>query len=365
MTLLNHLARPFIIDAHQDVAWNWFDLGRDPAESAVATRPRELGNATPTQLAMGTRTCGLPEWLAGRVGVIFASLFVMPARSLDSSRFRQVYADPETAHLLAWKQLESYRRLADREPQIALVETAADLEPVIASWSSQGAEPVVGLVALMEGADAIREPAELHDWYAAGLRIVGPAWAGTRYAGGTGEPGPLTALGLQLLSEMARLNMILDLSHLAERAFLEATDAYAGALIASHSNPGRFSPGDRGLSDEMIRQLAARQGVVGIAPFNAFLRPGWRIGDQKELVTVRVVAEAIDYVTQLTGSCEHVGLGTDMDGAFGAESIPAEMDSIADLYLVADALNDLNYSTADVELILNGNWLRILKRCLP
>jgi membrane dipeptidase len=220
------------------------------------------------------------------------------------------------------------------------------------------------LVLAMEGADPIREPAELPEWYDRGVRVVGPAWSGTRYAGGTREPGPLTTLGRRLLDRMADLTMILDLTHLAEEAYLQALDRYPGPIIASHSNPRRFRPGDRGLSDQMIALLAERQGVVGIVPLNLFLSPEWQMGDPKEAISITTVADAIDYVAQLTGSSEFVGIGSDLDGGFGAESIPAEMDTVADLHLIADVLGERGYSQTDVENILYANWLRVLQRGL-
>jgi membrane dipeptidase len=353
---------PLIIDGHEDVAWNWLDLGRDPREDALATRERERETSIPAQ--MGTRTTGLPQWLAGRVGIIVATVFTMPlhrASPLD----RQTYADPQEAHQKGWHQLEQYHRLVDDEPRLTLITTAAELEGVVGQWLDATAEPAVGLVLALEGADPVREPAELHEWVDHGLRVVGPAWGATRYAGGTGEPGPLTALGRRLLDVMADLNLILDLTHLDEQATLQALDRYPGPVIASHSNPRRFRPGNRSLSDETILHLAERGGVAGIVPFNLFLSPEWRMGDRKDAVSVVTVADAIDHVAQLTGSSEHVAIGSDFDGGFGAESIPAEMDTVADLQLIAGALHERGYAPADVENVLYANWLRLLRSALP
>jgi membrane dipeptidase len=164
---------------------------------------------------------------------------------------------------------------------------------------------------------------------------------------------------------MADLNMILDLSHMAEEAYLQAIDHYPGLVIASHSNPRRFRPGDRNLSDKMILRLAERDGVVGIVPFNLFLASEWRMGDPKEAVSIVTVADAIDHVAQLTGSSRHVGIGSDFDGALGAESIPAEMDTVADLGLVAGVLRERGYAQGDIENVLYANWLRVLRKGLP
>jgi membrane dipeptidase len=354
---------PLIIDAHEDIAWNWLDLGRHPRDSALTSREGEAETSIPRQ--MGIRTTGLPQWLAGRIGIIVATIFTLPQRQSFSALNRQTYADEKEAHDKGWHQLDEYHRLTDQEPRLTLVTESSQLQEVVGQWTSSAKDPTVGLVISMEGADPIREPAELHEWYDRGLRAVGPAWAGTRYAGGSHEPGPLTALGRRLLAEMADLNMILDLTHLDQEAYLQAVDLYPGPVIASHSNPRRFSPGARGLSDDMILLLAERGGVAGIVPFNLFLKPGWALGDPKEAVSIDAVADAIDYVSQLTGCSDHVALGSDFDGGFGAESVPAEIDTIADLHLIAGVLGERGYSQADIENVLYANWLRILRSSLP
>lgn len=350
----------FVIDGHQDIAWNWLEAGRDPCESALVTREREVGTAV--ESSAGLRTSGLPEWIQGRLAIILASLFVPPERHARRLGARLAYGTVQQAHDYAFQQLDAYWELAERDTRVELITKRSDLDHVVSTWTSNNTNPVVGLVLSMEGADPIRQPAEIEEWYARGLRAVGLSWVATRYAGGTGEPGPVTGPGVRLLSAMASLNMILDLSHMAERACLQTLDVYSGPVIASHSNPRRFYPSDRSLTDEMIRRLAERGGVIGIVPYNTFLRPEWR---RKEDVTVDLVAEAIDYVAQLVGSSTAVALGSDFDGGLGAGSIPAGMDTVADLYLVADALTGRGYSEGDVELVMNGNWLRILQGCLP
>ena len=105
--------------------------------------------------------------------------------------------------------------------------------------------------------------------------------------------------------------------------------------------------------------------MVGIVPFNLFLSSEWRMGDPKEAVSIVTVADAIDHVAQLTGSSRHVGIGSDFDGALGAESIPAEMDTVADLGLIAGVLRERGYEKGDIENILYANWLRVLRKGLP
>ena len=358
-----------IVDAHEDIAYNVVTFGRDYTRSAQETRAAEADNAQ-THAAMGECMLGLPEWLAGNVGVVFGTLFVMPARrkmaGMENSAV--AYTTPQEAYAQAMDQLDVYTRLADENPRFALVREQKELDAVLATWKAGAPKDKrqIGLVILMEGADPIVRPQDVETWYGRGLRIVGPSWlAGTRYAGGDASGGPLTDDGNRLLHVMMDFNLILDVSHLSDQACLQALDRYEGAVIASHSNPRKLVPGNRQLSDDMIRATLLRDGVVGILPINSMLREGWKRGDRKDAVMVADVAAAMDYVCQMTGDAEHVALGTDFDGGFGAESAPAELDTIADLPKVATALKVRGYADADIEAIMGGNWLRILRRALP
>jgi membrane dipeptidase len=349
-----------IVDAHEDIAWSALTWGRDIRRSALETRRLEAD----TQVAEQAGLCmlGLPEWLEGRIALVFGTIFALPQghgpADVDS------YATAEEAHALAQAQLDYYHRLAGDLPQVRLVGSRADLEGTLQSWA--GDEPRVGILPILEGADPIREPGEAEKWFERGLRAVGLAWrAGSRYAGGDASPGRLTDSGRELLEVMAGLGLILDVSHLAEESLHEALDSFEGQLMASHSNPQARVKGPRQLSDETIRRLAERDGVIGIVAFNPFLKPGWRKGDPKEAVTSADVAGAIDHVCQVVGDADHAGLGSDFDGGFGAESAPAGMDTIADLQRVGDALSDLHYDEAQIAAILGGNWLRLLRRSLP
>jgi membrane dipeptidase len=168
-----------------------------------------------------------------------------------------------------------------------------------------------------------------------------------------------------LLAAMADLGLMLDVSHLAEEAFFEAVDRFEGQIVATHANPRARVPGPRQLSDVMIRRLVERDGVMGIALYNPFLRPGWAVGDAKDTVTLDDVVAGVDHVCQVVGDAAHVGLGSDFDGGFGAESAPAEMDTVADLARVGPALGELGYGEEDIAAVLGENWLRVLRTSLP
>ena len=353
-----------IVDAHEDIAWNMMCYGRDYTRSASATRALEAGSAIAAHT--GAAMLGRPEWLAGNVAVIFATLFVEPKRSPFASPLGPSYVTAEEAFSQAMREIDIYRRLADQDAHFWLIATQSDLDEVLASWEGER-ERKIGIALLMENADPIRKPDEVERWYEEGVRIIGPAWMASRYCGGTGEPGPLTDDGIRLLRHMQELNMALDTSHMAEQAFFQALERYAGPVIASHSNPRHYVDGDRQLSDDMIRALIQRDGVIGIVPFNSFLVPDWRRnrGDRKDAADVSVIVRAIDYVCQRAGDARHAGLGSDFDGGFGAESTPAGIDTVADLVKVAEGLRQAGFSPGDVEAVMSGNWLRVLRQSLP
>lgn len=351
-----------VVDAHEDIAYNALAFGRDYRRSALLTRQQELGTEIVSR--NGTATVGMPEALLGRVAITFATLFVAPRTRQTAPWDILSYSEPEEAYALALRQMDYYERLADEHEKINLVRTQADLNRVLKTWEdgTDITDHQVGLVILMENADPILEPKQFEEWYERGVRIVGPAWQGTRYCGGTGQPGPLTDLGRELLNVMASFNTILDLSHMAEESFLEAVDRYEGILIASHSNPRRFRASDRHLSDDMIRRLAERDGVMGVVLTNNFLTNGW---DKRTRLPFHIIADAIDYVCQITGSAAHVGIGSDFDGGFGLESIPEGLDTVGDLMLIAGSLRERGYSEADIEAVMSGNMLRKLRAALP
>jgi membrane dipeptidase len=220
----------------------------------------------------------------------------------------------------------------------------------------------------MEGAEGVRSPSELEQWWEDGLRIIGPAWAGTRYCGGTHDPGPLTDDGRQLLEAMAGIGFSLDISHMDPLSALQALDLYAGPVIASHANVLALVPGfdsNRLLPDEVIRATLQRDGIIGVVPFCRFLKAGWRSGDPRDPVTLETVAAHIDTICQMAGDARHAALGSDFDGGYGVESAPAGIDTIADLQKLGPVLSAKGYNDEEVAAILGRNWLRHLQEHLP
>jgi len=366
-----------IVDAHEDLAWNMLAFGRDYTRSAAETRRLEQESDTPAY--NGNTLLGWPDYQAGQVAIVFGSLFASPQRASPGGWDSQVYADFEQAHRLYWGQLEQYQRFVDRHSdQFQLVKTYSDLKSALAGWRKPlphyGLPPEgpqsspVGLVILMEGAEGVRKPSELEDWWEMGVRIIGPAWIGTRYCGGTHEPGPMTKDGWALLERMQDLHLTLDISHMDEKAALQALDGYSGRVIASHANAKALLKGietNRHLSDRVIQKLVDRDGVIGVVPHNPFLRVDWKASDGKAAVSLSAVAAQIDYICQLAGNARHAGLGSDFDGGFGYGATPAEINTVADLQKLAPLLQQKGYTEVDIAAIFGQNWIKLLEKTLP
>jgi membrane dipeptidase len=389
-----------LIDAHEDLAYNILTFGRDYTLSVAETRQKEAGTETPTR--NGNTLLGWREYQLARTAVVFSTLFAAPANRKEETWDRLAYTDYEEAHQVYTAQVDCYYRLVDDHPEhFHLILDGADLDSVLQVWQAlsdtastvnpgedthpddkpvpaqqvqrEEGEPApppgipVGLVLLMEGAEGVRDPGELEQWWEWGVRIIGPAWTGTRFCGGTRAPGPLTKDGYALLDGMADLNFGLDISHMDEAAVLQALDHYPGTIIASHANAWSLLRTDtnRHLSDRVIHGLIERDGVIGVVVLNSFLKGGWRRGDHREAVTLQHVVAHIDTICQMAGDARHVGIGSDFDGGFGVESVPVDVDSIADLRKLIPLLAEKGYSNEDIAAIMGLNWLRPLRKVLP
>jgi membrane dipeptidase len=350
-----------IIDAHLDLSWNALQWNRDLTQSVYTIRTLEAGIPGKGR-AQGT--VALPEMRQGRVAVAFATLL---ARSTGRTAAHIDYGSPTQAYGIARGQLAYYRAL-EADGHIRILLDGKSLQAHIAewqAWEANGAEeatPPLGFVISMEGADPIREPKQLAAWYEAGLRLLGPTHYGPgRYAGGTGTELGLTELGRPLLHEMQRLGILLDLTHFSDEAFWEAVAVYDGPVLASHNNCRELVPHQRQFSNEQLKLIFERDGVIGAAFDIWMLQPGFTQGMSNENVAMAKMVDHIDYICQLAGNARHAAIGTDLDGGFGREQSPHDLDTIADLQKIPAMLQQRGYSEANVTAIMYGNWLRLLE----
>jgi membrane dipeptidase len=349
----------FIVDAHLDLSYNAL-RGREVLRPAAEqTRDEE-----------GIPTVGFPDLRAGGVGLVCSTIFCSPAIG-DAPG----YCDADEAYAVALKHLQWYQGLVS-DGVMRFVTTPGEVPGdedggtrIEDSEGLNGAPLPSSIlhpqssILLLEGADPLRTPDDVAEWFAAGLRIVGLAWKRTRHAGGTGAPGPLTAEGVEMVRGLDAHRIIHDLSHLAEESFWQLLDLSAGAVMASHSNCRAIVPTDRQLSDEMIQAVARRDGVIGINFFDKFLVPPGEYGNRR--ATLADVARHARHICDLAGDARHVGIGTDMDGGLGRDEIPVEITTAADLPRVAEALASAGFGDEDVRGIMGGNWLRFFRRALP
>jgi membrane dipeptidase len=364
-----------IIDSHEDLATNILTFGRDYRRSAAETRTLEAG--TPTPGFNGDTMLGWEDYQRGQVSLVFATIFSAHEKYRLPGWDKTTFTDPSGARAVCNRQVDAYRKLTEDSPDLfRLVMDRSSLEEVLKPWEKSPADyPTithpVGLLILMEGAEGLKDPAEIEEWWQAGVRMVGPVWAGTRWCGGTREPGRFTPEGFRLLDRMAALGLILDISHMSPESAIQALDYYPGRIAASHANAVSLIPwisnpiqANRHLTDEAIRLLIQRQGVVGILPMIPMLISGWKKGDPRSAATLETVYSQIDHICQLAGNTRHVGIGTDFDGGFGLQSAPEGLDSIADLQKLIPVLEKNRYSEADITAILGNNWKRFLEESL-
>ena len=318
-----------IVDAHLDISWNAISAGRgfelEPAPGYLISR---------SSLA------------AAGVGLVFATLYTAPARAGRAMRTRFVYENEHEAQIMALAEVNYYRSCG-----LQLIGTKGDLDAYARGWR----KGQVAAVLLMEGADPIETPSELGAWADRGLRIVGPAWGGTRYSGGTGAPGGLTILGAQLLKAMRRKRMILDLSHMADQAVADAFEQWRGPIMASHSNARAIVPGDRQITDATAAEVARRGGMLGVSFYQPHLRQTGRPSLDD------VVRHAV-HLARAAGGPEHVGLGTDLDGGFDSRHAP--LSNLSQLKDLTVRLRK-HFSRQQVEGVMGSNWLAFLGRSLP
>jgi membrane dipeptidase len=345
------------IDAHLDLSWNALNWNRDLTLDVSEIRRLERGEQ---ESNLGTNTVSFPALRKGDVAVSLATVL---ARASNLQEARLDFRNQQIAYAMAQGQL-AYYRVMEREGQLRMLRDWSSFEAHLRDWrQASGSGVPLGYTLSMEGADPIVSPSQVIDWWNDGLRVVGPVHYGmSAYAHGTGSPGGLTAKGRDLLKAMGEVGMILDVTHLADGSFWEAVELFQGPVLASHHNCRSLVPGDRQLTDEQIKLLIQRDSVIGAA-FDAWmLYPGWVPGQTPNtVVSLEAVVDHIDHVCQLAGNARHSALGTDLDGGFGTEQSPYDLNTIADLQKLPILLSKRGYREADVEAIMHGNWSRFFR----
>lgn len=348
-----------IIDAHLDLAMNALEWNRDLRMPVRAIRERERGMKDKPD--RGNNMVSLEALKEGGIGLVVATQI---ARFVDRNSDLPGWHSPE----LAWAQTQgqlAYYRALEELGEMRQITSFRELENHLSDWNAPGKEPPVGYILSLEGADSLVDISYLEKAYGYGLRALGPAHYGPgRYASGTGTDGPVTAMGLELIREMDSLGMILDVTHLTDRGFKQAVEIYKGPIWASHHNCRALVPNQRQLADDQIRVLIERDAVIGGVLDAWMLVPGWIRGKTtpgEKAVTLDTLVDHYDHICQIAGNCNHIAIGSDLDGMFGTEQSPMDMDTIADLQLLSTALSRRGYTEEDIDKVFSGNWLRFLR----
>jgi membrane dipeptidase len=358
---------PLIFDCHLDLALNAVEWNRDLTRPLAEIRQREAHLRDKPDRGRGT-VC-LPEMRRARVGICVATQLAR----LEHDAYSPVFGWRSSAQAWAMTQaqLAWYRAMEEAGEMIA-IRTAAELSAHLARWrdidDATAARLPIGYIRSLEGADSLITLDHLERAWADGLRAIGPAHYGPGvYAQGTNTEGPFPARGLDLLRAADELGFILDVTHLSDACFWQALERYRGPIWASHHNARALVPHQRQLGDDMFRALVGRGAVIGVT-FDAWMMtPGWERGKttpQSANLHLEKIVEHLDHYCQLAGNARHVGIGSDLDGAFGTEQTPLEIASIADLQRLPGLLRARGYAAADIEGVMHGNFLRFLDAAL-
>ncbi|MEO5684822.1 MAG: membrane dipeptidase [Chitinophagaceae bacterium] len=351
----------FIIDVHLDLSMNALEWNRDLTKSVHEIREREQGLTDKRDRGKGT--VSLPALRAGNIGLVVATQiarFVAPENKLPG------WHSPAQAWAQTQGQLAWYKAM-EAAGEMVQVTNLASLEKHLALWNDETAadKKPIGYILSLEGADSLITVDHIETAYQYGLRAVGPAHYGPgRYANGTDATGKMNANGLALLKKMEELNIILDATHLCDDAFWQALEHFHGHVWASHNNCRALVNHNRQFSDDMIKVLIERGAVIGGALDAWMMVPGWQRGvstPENTRCNLEKLIDHMDHICQLAGNTLHIGIGTDLDGAYGKEQSPYDIDTIADLQKLVALLEKRGYSDKDIDNIMHGNFINFLK----
>lgn len=350
-----------IVDAHLDLAMNALEWNRDLTREVSEINAREFRmNDKPDR---AKATVSLEELRKGNIGLVVATQiarFVKPDSTIPG------WNSPEQAWAQTQGQLAWYEAMIAKG-EMRMIKSSSDLQSHLAIWEND--KKAIGFVLSLEGADSIIDISYLEKAYNSGLRAIGPAhYKEGRYANGTDSTGKMGKAGLDLLKEIERLGMILDMTHLCDDAFWQALENYNGALWASHNNCRKFVNHNRQYSDEQIKAIVERGSVIGVALDAWMMVPNWTRGISDPKITgcnLEIAANNIDHICQLAGNTNHVGIGSDLDGAYGREQCPYDLETIADLQKIGFILESRGYNENDISKIMHQNFIDFLIKNLP
>lgn len=350
-----------IFDAHLDLALNGVDWNRDLRQAVDDIRAQERA-LNMKQRGRCTNTVSLSELRLADVRVCVTTLLARQEKEIDHDFG---HTTPECCYAFAYAHLAYYRAM-ERAGWMRFIKSKSDLKKHLAAYDTDPVNQPLGIILAMEGADPVLQPSTIEEFYEVGLRSIGLTHYGAnRYGGGTRSEVGLALEAVELLDHIHRLGMTLDVTHLSDVAFWQAVKRFPGRIHASHQNSRRICDWQRQFSDEQYKVVIERNGVIGMAFDIIMLQNGYVRSESQRDATMETVVDNIDIVCQLAGNANHVGIGSDLDGGYGCEQTPADVDRISDLQKLPMLLSERGYPESDIQLIMHGNWLRFYEEVLP
>ena len=356
------MGKRLIFDAHLDLAMNAIEWNRDLSRPLDEIRQRELFMKDRPDRGNGT-VC-LPELRKANIGVVVATQLSRVA-TLGSSLAG--WNSPQQAWAMTQAQRLWYKEM-EKLGQMRIIENLSDLEDHLEKWNNavQKENQPIGYILSLEGADSLINIDYLHQAHGYGLRALGLSHFGPgRYAPGTRMTGNLHPEAYELMREMSKLGMILDVTHLTDEGFDQAMDFYDGPIWASHHNVRKIVANQRQLTDGQIKRLIERDAVIGgmLDCWAMDVRFIDTVSDPWQLdIKLDMLIDHWDHICQIAGDSRHIGIGSDLDGIFGTEQSPWDMNSIADLQKFEYLLENRGYKSDQIDDIFHGNWLRFLRK---
>jgi len=355
------MANRFIFDAHLDLSMNALEWNRDLRKSITEIREWEKGMTDKPDRGKGV--VNFEELRKGNVAIVVATQI---ARYVEPGNPLPGWHSPEQAWAQTQGQRAWYKEMEDAG-ELTPITDLESLEKHLKKWSiDTSPSKAIGYILSLEGADSMVTVGHLEKAYWYGLRALGPAHYGPgRYAMGTDASGGLRAKGKELLKEMERLNIILDATHLCDESFWEALNNFNGHVWASHHNCRALVDHNRQLSDDMIKELINRGAVIGGVLDAWMMVPDWIRGKslpEEMNCNLEKLIDHYDHICQIAGNANHIGIGSDLDGAYGKEQSPYDLETIADLQKISALLAKRGYSESDIGKVMHGNWLRFLRK---
>ena len=362
-----------LIDGDYPMAHNALKFERNLTQELDLVRKEGIDNSDRDPLGYSIM-CSLPEMRKAEIAASIVKI-VSCIKKPDND-----HGDVSTQiHAYAsGKAQMAYYHMLQRLNEVKLLKNKNEFISHMSSWvdSKDYNNLPVGMIIGMEGADSITDPDQLYEWYDEGLRLISLSHYGVSnysHGTGTGTDGGLVGKGKELLIEMDKLNMILDVSHTSDESVRQELEIFEGPIIATHQNCRSVAPGERQFPDHQLKSIIDRGGVIGHS-MDTFMM--WKTEIDwsdiplprpfpKDEVTLEDFVDHIDHVCQLSGNSLHSAIGGDTDGQGGMVGAPKEVDTVLDYQKIITLLQTRGYKDSDIENIFYKNWLRFFEANLP